>query len=67
MNRLMIIFMVVLMFVAPVASALEKPSFAEFDAKAASGEARLNIVFFGGSFTWMDQFWHFLLRKGYAH
>ena len=52
MNRLMIIFMVVLMFVAPVASALEKPSFAEFDAKAASGEARLNVVFFGGSFTW---------------
>ena len=20
-----------------------------------------------GSFTWMDQFWDFLLRKGYAH
>ena len=32
--------------------ALERPSFAEFDAKAASGEARLNVVFFGGSFTW---------------
>lgn len=34
------------------AEALEKPSFAEFDAKAKSGEARLNVVFFGGSFTW---------------
>jgi len=34
------------------AAALEKPSFAEFDAKAKSGETRLNVVFFGGSFTW---------------
>lgn len=32
--------------------ALESPSFAEFDAKAKSGAVRLNVVFFGGSFTW---------------
>jgi len=34
------------------ALALDEPSFAEFDAKAKSGVTRLNVVFFGGSFTW---------------